>query len=115
LLWGMFYTYLFWAVEFFLLVLILDGLSQTTSILTAFAAQVFLAIVMVVPATPGASGVAELGAASIFSVFVNASIIGVTIIAWRALTYYMNLLLGGLISLKVIKDMDLIKKLGIVN
>jgi uncharacterized protein (TIRG00374 family) len=111
LLWGMFYTYLFWAVEFFLLVLILDGLSQTTSILTAFAAQVFLAIVMVVPATPGASGVAELGAASIFSVFINASIIGVTIIAWRALTYYMNLLLGGLISLKVMKDMDLIKKL----
>jgi conserved hypothetical protein len=111
LLWGMFFTYLFWTVEFSLLILILAGLSQTPSILTAFAAQVFLAIVMVIPATPGASGIAELGAASIFSVFINASILGVTIIAWRALTYYMNLLLGGLVSLKVIKDMDLIKKL----
>ncbi len=111
LLWGMFFTLLFWVVEFFQLILILIGLSQTPSILTAFAAQVLLSVVMIIPATPGASGIAEFGAASIFSVFINASIIGVTIIAWRALTYYMNLLLGGLISLKVIKDMDLIKKL----
>ena len=66
---------------------------------------------MIVPATPGASGVAELGAATIFSVFVDSSILGVTVIAWRALTYHMNLLFGGIVSLKVIKDMDLIKKL----
>lgn len=111
LLLGMFFTIFFWVVEFFQLVLILIGLSQTPSVLTAFAAQILLAVIMIVPATPGASGVAELGAASIFSVFVSSSIIGVTVIAWRALTYHMNLLLGGLMSLKVIKDMDLIKKL----
>ena len=110
LLWGIIFTFLFWTVEFFQLVLILIGLSQTPSILIAFAAQVLLALIMIVPATPGASGVAELGAATIFSVFIDASIIGITVIAWRALTYYMNLLLGGLMSLKVIKDMDLIKK-----
>jgi len=108
---GMVFTFLFWVVEFFQLVLILIGLSQTPSVITAFAAQVLLAVIMIVPATPGASGVAELGAASIFSVFINASLVGVTVIAWRALTYHMNLLLGGLMSLKVIKDMDLIKKL----
>jgi uncharacterized protein (TIRG00374 family) len=111
LLWGVIFTFVFWVVEFFLLVLILIGLSQTPAILTAFAAQVLLAVVMVVPATPGASGVAELGAATIFSVFINAPIIGIAVIAWRAITYYMNLLIGGLMSLKVIKDMDLIKKL----
>jgi uncharacterized protein (TIRG00374 family) len=110
LLWGIIFTFLFWAVEFFQLVLILIGLSQTPSILIAFAAQVLLALIMIIPATPGASGVAELGAATIFSVFIDASIIGIAVIAWRALTYYMNLLLGGLMSLKVIKDMDLIKK-----
>jgi uncharacterized protein (TIRG00374 family) len=110
LLWGIIFTFLFWTVEFFQLVLILIGLSQTPSILIAFAAQVLLALIMIVPATPGASGVAELGAATIFSVFIDASLIGITVIAWRALTYYMNLLLGGLMSLKVITDMDLIKK-----
>lgn len=33
------------------------------------------------------------------------------ILTWRTLTYYMNLLLGGFISPKVIKDTDPIKKL----
>ncbi len=111
LLWGMFFTILFWTVEFSQLVLILMGLSKIPSILTAFAAQILLVVVMIVPSTPGASGIAELGAASIFSVFVDAPILGVTVISWRALTYYMNLLIGGFISLKVVKDMDLINKL----
>lgn len=111
LLLGLVLTLLFWVVDFSLLVLILRGLSQTPSILTAFAAQVILAVIMIIPATPGASGVAELGAASIFSIFVSSSILGITVIAWRTLTYHLNLLLGGLMSLKVFRDMDLIKKL----
>ena len=87
------------------------GLSQTPSITTALAAQVILAVIMIIPATPGASGVAELGAASIFSIFVDSSILGITVLAWRALTYHMNLLAGGLISLKIVKDTIMIKKL----
>lgn len=106
------FTLLFWVVEFSLLVLILIGLSQTPEVVVAYAAQVLLAVVMIIPATPGASGVAELGAATIFSVFVNASVIGIAVIAWRALTYYMNLLIGGLMSLKVIKDRNLITKVA---
>jgi uncharacterized protein (TIRG00374 family) len=111
LLLGVIYTILFWVIDFYLLVLILEGLSQTPSILTVFAAQVIIAVIIIVPATPGASGVAELGAASIFSIFVGSSILGITVIAWRALTYHMNLVVGGFMSLKVLKDMDLIKKL----
>ena len=111
LLWGIAYTFIFWTVEFSILILILLGLSRTPSILTAFAAQVLLAVIMVIPATPGASGVAELGAASIFSIFVDSSVLGITVLAWRTLTYHMNLLMGGLMSLKVLKDMNVIKKL----
>jgi len=111
LLWGMVYTLLFWIVDFSLLILILMGLSQKPSILTAFAAQVLLTVVLLVPATPGSSGVAELGAVSIFSIFVSSSVLGITVLVWRALTYHMNLLFGGIMSLKILKDMDLIKKL----
>jgi uncharacterized protein (TIRG00374 family) len=111
LLWGILYTLIFWIVDFSLLILILMGLSQTPSITTAFAAQVILAVIMIIPATPGASGVAELGAASIFSIFVDSSVLGITVLAWRALTYHINLLIGGLISLKILKDMNLIRKL----
>lgn len=111
LLWGIAYTFIFWTVEFSILILILMGLSRTPSILTAFAAQVLLAVIMVIPATPGASGIAELGAASIFSIFVDSSVLGITVLAWRTLTYHMNLLMGGLMSLKILKDMNVIKKL----
>ncbi|MGB9928328.1 MAG: lysylphosphatidylglycerol synthase transmembrane domain-containing protein [Methanosarcina sp.] len=112
LLLGFIFTLLFWVVDFSLLVLILRGLSQNPSILTAFAAQVILAVIIIIPATPGASGVAELGAASIFSIFVSSSLLGITVIAWRTLTYHLNLLLGGLMSLKIFRDMDLLKKLA---
>lgn len=108
---GIAYTILFWLLDFMPLILILKGLSQTPPILTAISAQIILAIILIVPATPGASGVAELGAVPIFSTFVAAPILGVTVLAWRAVTYHMNLLIGGIISLKVLKDMDLIKKL----
>ncbi|AAM06515.1 TPA: flippase-like domain-containing protein [Methanosarcina acetivorans] len=110
LLWGIVYTFIFWIVDFSLLILILMGLSRTPSIITAFAAQVLLAVIMIIPATPGASGVAELGAASIFSIFVDSSILGITVLAWRALTYHLNLLVGGLMSLKVIKDTEIVQK-----
>ncbi|WP_410507323.1 flippase-like domain-containing protein [Methanosarcina hadiensis] len=112
LLWGVLYTFIFWITDFSLLLLILMGLSQTPSVTTVLAAQVILAVIMIIPATPGASGVAELGAASIFSIFVDSSILGITVLAWRALTYHMNLLAGGLISLKMAKDMNIIKKLS---
>ena len=108
---GIAYTILFWFLDFMPLILILKGLSQTPPMLTAMAAQIILAMILIVPATPGASGVAELGAVPIFSTFVSAPILGVTVLAWRAVTYHMNLLLGGIISLKVLKDMDLIKKI----
>jgi glycosyltransferase 2 family protein len=109
--WGMFYTLLFWIVDFSLLVFILMGLSQKAQILPVFAAQVLLTVILLVPATPGASGVAELGAASIFLLFVSSSVLGITVLAWRVLTYHLNLLLGGIMSLKILRDMDLIKKL----
>lgn len=111
LLWGIVYTLLHWFVDFSILVLLLMGLSQTPSILTAFAAQVLLAVIKIIPATPGGSGVAELGATSIFSIFVGPSVLGITVLSWRSLTYYANMILGGFMSLKVFKDMDLIQKL----
>jgi uncharacterized protein (TIRG00374 family) len=111
LFWGTVSTILFWVVDFFLLVLILEGLSQKESILTVFAAQVILAVIMIIPATPGASGVAELGAASIFSIFISSSVLGIAVIAWRAMTYHFNLFFGGLMSLKVVKDADMLNNI----
>lgn len=108
---GVICTVLFWVVEYAILPVILLGLNQDPSYILAYASQVMLSIIMIVPATPGASGVAEFSAAPLFSLFVTSSMLGITIMAWRALTYYMNLLVGGFISFKILKDTDFIKKL----
>ena len=111
LLYGAVCTILFWIVEYTMLPVILMGLDQSPSLVVVFAAQVLLSIIMVVPATPGASGIAEFGATSLFSVFVTSSLLGITVITWRALTFYMNLLFGSFVSVKILKDTDMIGKL----
>ncbi len=111
LLYGAACTILFWVVEYSILPVILMGLGQNPSIIVVFAAQVLLSIIMAVPATPGASGIAEFGAMSLFSVYVTSSILGITVITWRALTFYMNIFVGSFVSIKILKDTDMISKL----
>ncbi|MCQ6963071.1 lysylphosphatidylglycerol synthase transmembrane domain-containing protein [Methanolobus chelungpuianus] len=110
LLRGVFNTFLFWAVEFSMLYVILIGLNQYPDPLVVIASQILVLILMAIPATPGASGVAEFGATTIFSVFVSSSLLGITVVVWRALTFYMNLLVGGFVSFRILKDTEIIKK-----
>lgn len=109
LLMGVTYTILFWIVEFSLLYVILLGLNQYPDPLVVFASQILIMMLMAIPATPGASGVAEFGATTIFSVFVSSSLLGIAVIAWRALTFYMNLIVGSFVSFKILKDTDFMK------
>lgn len=103
-------TIAFWTIELMLPSLILLGLNSDAAILHSFASQIILIMFMIIPITPGASGIAELGAKTLFSLFVNSSVIGILILAWRALTYYLNLLIGGVVSIKLLHDIDLIKE-----
>lgn len=107
LLLGGLLTVVFWIMEFLIVPLILLGLNQPPHILTAFAVQVFLTLVMVVPITPGASGIAELGGAALFGILVPVSILGIVVAVWRLITYYVNIILGGLVSVKILKNEDL--------
>ncbi|MEA1984896.1 MAG: flippase-like domain-containing protein [Euryarchaeota archaeon] len=111
LLQGILYTILFWAIEFSMLPVILFGLDQHPSVLIMVAAQVLLMVVIVIPATPGSSGVAELGATTLFSVFVPTYLLGIVVVSWRAFTFYTNLLVGGFVSFKILKDTSLLDEL----
>jgi uncharacterized protein (TIRG00374 family) len=110
LFYGIIYTVIYWIVEFASLPAILMGLNQPPSILISFAAQSLLLIIIVAPLTPGSSGVAEIASASLFSVFMPASIIGIAVIGWRACTFYTNILVGGFVSLKLLKETEIVKK-----
>lgn len=110
LFYGIIYTVIYWIVDFSSLPVVLMGLNQPPSVLICFAAQVLLLIVIVAPLTPGSSGVAEFAATSLFSVFMPASILGIAVAAWRAFTFYTNILVGGFMSFKLLKDTELVKK-----
>jgi hypothetical protein len=101
---GIFCTFAFWFIEFSMLPVLLMGLNQYPSAIIVYAAQVLLMIVIIIPATPGSSGVAEIGATTLFSVFVPTYMLGIIVVAWRALTFYLNLLVGGFVSFKILKD-----------
>lgn len=108
---GMTCTFIVWALDFSVLPVLLLGLNQQFQPLLAYASQIILMVIMAVSVTPGAGGVAELGASTLFSFFVASSLIGIVVVAWRAITFYMNLAVGGFVSLKIIKDTDYIKRM----
>lgn len=107
LLFSLIYTVLSWMAHLMALWFILKGLNYTQSFWSVaaimFATQIVLLIVMLVPSTPGSSGVAELGAFSLYSLFVPGPILAVVVIAWRGITYYVNILAGFLASMIAIK------------
>jgi len=88
---------------------ILMGLNLPPAIVISFAAQVLLMILLVLPITPGSSGIAELGATSLFSLFVPVYLVGIVVVAWRAFTLYLNLIVGGFVSFKILKDAEYLK------
>jgi len=103
LVWGMFFTLLFWLSEFAIASLLLVGLGQPAFFVESFVVQLVLAVIMMIPLTPGSSGVAELGATSLYSLFVPSSIVGIFVLLWRLILYYLNILLGLLSSLIIVR------------
>jgi uncharacterized protein (TIRG00374 family) len=103
LLWGMLFTLLYWVSEIVTASLILVGLGQPPLILESFVIQLILAILMMMPLTPGSSGIAEVGATSMYALFIPASIVGIFVVIWRVVLYYFNIALGILSSIIIVR------------
>lgn len=103
LIWGLFFTLLYWVSEIVTASLILVGLGQPALLLESFVIQLILAILMMMPLTPGSSGIAEVGATSMYALFIPASIVGIFVVIWRVVLYYFNIALGILSSLIIVR------------
>ena len=103
LLWGMLFTLLYWVSEIITASLILIGLGQPPLILESFVIQLILAILMMMPLTPGSSGIAEVGATTMYALFIPASIVGIFVVIWRVVLYYFNIALGIVSSLIIVR------------
>jgi uncharacterized protein (TIRG00374 family) len=101
--WPIVLTVAFWAGEFFTASLLLMGLGEAPHVVASFVAQIILTIIMMVPLTPGGSGIAEVGATSLYSLFVSPSIVGVFVVLWRMIFYYFNLVVGFFAGLAIIR------------
>ena len=112
LVWGTVFTVFYWFSEFFIASLILMGLGEQPHVVESFIAQIIIAIIMMIPLTPGSSGIAELSATSLYSVFVSSSIVGIFVVLWRLILYYMNIFLGIFGSIIIVKREILRQKIS---
>jgi len=103
LIWGMLFTMLYWVSEIVTASLILMGLGQPPLVLESFVIQLILAILMMIPLTPGSSGIAEVGATSMYALFIPAPIVGIFVVIWRIVLYYFNIALGILSSIIIVR------------
>ncbi|MDD4137038.1 MAG: flippase-like domain-containing protein [Methanoregula sp.] len=103
LIWGMLFTLLYWVSEIVTASLILMGLGQPPLFLESFVIQLILAILMMMPLTPGSSGIAEVGATTMYALFIPASVVGIFVVLWRLVLYYFNIALGILSSIIIVR------------
>ena len=103
LAWGMLFTLLYWVSEIVTASLILVGLGQPPLLLESFVIQLILAILMMLPLTPGSSGIAEVGATSMYALFLPAGVVGIFVVLWRIVLNYFNIALGILSSIIIVR------------
>jgi glycosyltransferase 2 family protein len=104
LIWGGFFTLLYWVSEIVTASLILIGLGQPPLFLESFVIQLILAILMMMPLTPGSSGIAEVGAYSMYVlVGVPTAVAGIFVLIWRIVLYYFNIALGIMSSIIIVR------------
>lgn len=102
LFWGVFYTVIFWSSLFMVMPVILIAFGAEPHFLQAYIMQTIFYLVLPYSPTPGASGVAEIGFASLFASFIPKNLIGLVTFSWRMFTFYLILIIGGIFALREI-------------
>jgi uncharacterized protein (TIRG00374 family) len=111
-------TVIFWSVGFLIPSFILLGLGLPPFFLESYVAQIILLVIIMLPLTPGSSGVAEVSLYGLYGVLIGTSsstLIGVFIILHRFISFHMNLIAGAIFQYRIFKSvasfsMDVLKK-----
>ncbi|MGF3555010.1 MAG: lysylphosphatidylglycerol synthase transmembrane domain-containing protein [Thermoplasmatota archaeon] len=111
-------TVMFWSVGFLIPSFILLGLGLKPFFVESYAAQIILLIIIMLPLTPGSSGIAEVSLFGLYGVLIGTSsdsLIGVFIVLYRFISFHMNLIAGAIFQYRIFKSvasfsMDVLKK-----
>jgi glycosyltransferase 2 family protein len=87
-------TALIWMCDFLVPSALLIGMGADPKFLLSITSQIILAIIAILPLTPGGSGVAELSMSYLYSMFVPPALLGPLVILWRVVTYFSNIVVG---------------------
>ncbi|MBI4734365.1 MAG: flippase-like domain-containing protein [Rubrobacteridae bacterium] len=91
-----------WLALFSVLPLVLYGFGVKDNFAQLIFRLFILFCLAPVSPTPGGSGVVEVGFTTLLSDLVPHHIIGLVILLWRAITYYLTLIVGGLFLLRFV-------------
>ena len=97
------YTIIFWGTFFITAPLLLRGFNLNFNLSHVLVLQVIFYFILPFMPTPGGSGTAEMGFASLFSFFVPLHLLGLFVGAWRFIVFYFNLCIGAIVLLVEIK------------
>ncbi len=100
-------TVLMWSTGFLIPSMILLALGLPPFWVESYAAQALLLIIVMLPTTPGSSGVTELGIAALYGVLLGAShqyLLGVFVLLFRFISYHMNLICGAIFQYRIFKS-----------
>jgi uncharacterized protein (TIRG00374 family) len=104
------YTIIFWGAFFLTAPLLLRGFNLNFNLSHVLVMQVIFYFILPFMPTPGGSGTAEVGFASLFSFFVPLHLLGLFVGAWRFIIFYFNLSIGAIVLLIEIKKLKRKKK-----
>ena len=99
------YTIIFWVTFFLITPLLLWGFNLNFNFSHVLVMQVIFYFILPFMPTPGGSGTAEVGFASLFSFFVPLHLLGIFVGAWRFIAFYFNLCIGAIVLLVEIKGL----------
>jgi uncharacterized protein (TIRG00374 family) len=96
-------TGLFWITEFLVASVIMMGLGLGPAVIASFFFQILIAVINMIPLTPGSSGVIELSTSSLYALLIPTGMIGIFVLLWRFVTFYLNILLGAVAGLAIFR------------
>ena len=97
------YTAVYWFLYFSIATLLLLAMEIQVDYALVMIIQVLIFFVLPFLPTPGGSGAAELGFVSLFSFFVAEHLLGIYVGGWRLFTFYINIIIGAVLSLFELK------------
>ena len=106
LLWGFFFSALYWANEFIIAFFICWGLGVEPTpelFLLSIILQLLLTVILMIPITPGGVGIAEVSLGLLYAIIIPASIVGIFVLIYRFIFYYFNLLVGFVASMVIMR------------